>query len=166
MTIIEEHRTEVRSGNVQYQVTVVTRTGAQEESRVVVTVGGEGPGGELVAQGRLELDSAAVPVVAELLGGSLLAFAGGGGAGRRRTGERPAQQGRPWSEEMDAELERRWLAGDPVSELARDFERTPGGIRARLPRVCCDPEKPGNHLPMPPSLREEPGGEELGGDEF
>ncbi|HEY2057942.1 helix-turn-helix domain containing protein [Amycolatopsis sp. NBC_01480] len=162
MTIIEEHRTEVRAGNVQYQITVVARTGAAEQQRVVVTVGGEGPDGELVAEGRLELDSAAVPAVAELLGGSLLAFSGGGGGGgRRRTGQRPAQQGSPWTEEMDAELERRWLAGDPVADLARDFERTPGGIRARLPRVGCDPEKPGNHLPMPPSLREEPGGDEF-----
>ena len=38
-------------------------------------------------------------------------------------------------------------------EIAAYFERTPGGIRARLPRVGCDPENPGCYLPVPPSRR-------------
>ncbi|QRP50789.1 helix-turn-helix domain containing protein [Amycolatopsis sp. FDAARGOS 1241] len=153
MTIIEEHRTEVRVGNVQYQIAVVANPGARaEQGRVTVTVGGEGPEGEPVAHGRLDLDTAAVPTVADLLAGSLHAFAGTGGP-RRRSGERPAQQGKPWSAELDAELESAWLAGEPVAELARRFARTAGGIRARLPRVGCDPERPGHHLPAPPSLR-------------
>ncbi|WP_432845218.1 helix-turn-helix domain containing protein [Amycolatopsis sp. CA-161197] len=152
MTIIEEHRTEVRVGNVQYQIAVVARPGeTAEQSRVTVTVGGEGPDGESVVHGRLDLDTAVVPAVADLLAGSLHAFAGGP---RRRSGERPAQQGKPWSAELDAELESAWLAGDTVAELARRFERTAGGIRSRLPRVGCDPERPGHHLPAPPSLRE------------
>ncbi|MGW4489236.1 helix-turn-helix domain containing protein [Amycolatopsis sp. NPDC004368] len=154
MTIIEEHRTEVRAGNVQYRIAVVARPGdAAEQSRVTVTVGGEGPDGESVAHGKLDLDTAVVPAVADLLAGSLHAFAGGP---RRRSGERPAQQGKPWS----AELESAWLAGDTVADLARRFERTAGGIRSRLPRVGCDPERPGHHLPVPPSLREPAAGEE------
>jgi hypothetical protein len=153
MTIIEEHRTEVRAGNVQYQITVVTQPGATaEQSRVTVALGGEGPGGESVAQGRLELDTTAVLAVADLVAGSLHAFAGTGGP-RRRSGERPAQQGKPWSPQLDAELEAAWLAGDTVADLACRFAHTAGGIRARLPRVGCDPERPGFHLPAPPSLR-------------
>ena len=152
MTIIQEHRTEVRSGDVQYQVAVVTRSEGGEPERVTVTVGGERPDGEPVVEGRLELDVTSVATVAELLDTSLRTFAGGGA--RRRSRGRPAQQGRPWTDEMDADLEARWLAGDSVAELARHFARTPGGIRARLPRVGCDPEHPGNHLPTPPSLRE------------
>ncbi|WP_020660345.1 hypothetical protein [Amycolatopsis benzoatilytica] len=152
MTIIQEHRTEVRAGEVQYQVAVITRTEDGEPERVTVTVGGERPDGELVVEGRLDLDVGSVSTVAELLGTSLRTFAGGGS--RRRSARRPAQQGRPWTEEMDAELEARWLAGDTVADIARHFARTPGGIRARLPRVGCDPEHPGNHLPTPPSLRE------------
>ncbi|MBB4683001.1 helix-turn-helix domain containing protein [Amycolatopsis jiangsuensis] len=153
MTIIQEHRTEVRSGDIQYQVAVITRTEGGEPDRVTVTIGGERPDGEPVAEGRLDLDVASVATVAELLGTSLRTFAGAGG--RRRSRSRPARQGQPWSDEMDAELEARWLDGESVADLARHFARTPGGIRARLPRVGCDPEHPGNHLPTPPSLRDE-----------
>ncbi|WP_344868403.1 helix-turn-helix domain containing protein [Amycolatopsis ultiminotia] len=152
MTIIQEHRTEIRAGDIQYQVAVITRTDGGEPDRVTITVGGERTDGEPVAEGRLDLDVASVPTVAELLGTSLRTFAGGGA--RRRPRSRPARQGQPWSDEMDAELEARWLDGASIGDLARHFARTPGGIRARLPRVGCDPERPGNHLPTPPSLRE------------
>ena len=48
--------------------------------------------------------------------------------------------------------------------LAR-CERTAGGIRARWPRVGCDPERPGEYLPEPPSRRgsDEPGGIQVAG---
>ncbi|PFG50823.1 hypothetical protein ATK36_6077 [Amycolatopsis sulphurea] len=151
MTIIHEHRTEIRAGDIQYQVAVITRTEGGEPDRVTVTIGAERPDGEPVAEGRLDLDVASVPTVAELLGTSLRSFTGGA---RRRSGNRPARQGQPWTDEMEAELEARWLAGESVVDIARHFDRTPGGIRARLPRVGCDPERPGNHLPTPPSLRD------------
>ncbi|GAA4552811.1 helix-turn-helix domain containing protein [Amycolatopsis samaneae] len=156
MTIIDEYRTEVRQGNTTYRIAVATRSGDRAEPRVTVTVGGAGPDGEPVADGRLELDAGAVPAVADLLAASLHAFGGTGGPPRRRARDRAAQQGRPWSDEQDAELEHRWLAGEGVEELAQRFERTPGGIRARLPRVGCDPERPGEYLPAPPSRRAEP----------
>ncbi|MFE0024170.1 helix-turn-helix domain containing protein [Amycolatopsis sp. NPDC059021] len=158
MTIIDEHRTEVRQGNTTYQIAVATRSGDRAEPRVTITVGATGPEGEQVADGRLELDVEAVPAVADLLATSLHAFGGAGGPPRRRVRDRPARQGRPWSDEQDAELENRWLAGESVEDIARHFERTPGGIRARLPRVGCDPERPGEYLPAPPSRRAEPDG--------
>ncbi|WP_410659927.1 helix-turn-helix domain containing protein [Amycolatopsis sp. lyj-112] len=161
MTIVEEHRTEIRVQDTVYRIEVAAREGggaAGEDRWVTVMVGGAGPQEEPIAEGRLDMDAEAIPALATVLSDTLLAFAGQGGRNRRRrSADRPAQQGLPWSEELDAELESRWLAGESVEEVARAFERTPGGIRARLPRVGCDPEHRGAYLPVPPSRRE--GGE-------
>jgi len=77
-----------------------------------------------------------------------------GGPDGRASRARPASRGRPWTAEQDAELERGWIGGDSLEEIAARFQRTPGGIRARLPRVGCDPQRPGEYLPEPPSRRE------------
>ncbi|MEU9687445.1 helix-turn-helix domain containing protein [Amycolatopsis japonica] len=159
MTIVEEHRTEIRVQDTVYRIEVAAREGggaAGEDRWVTVMVGGAGPLEEPVAEGRLDIDAEAVPALATVLSDTLLAFAGRGTGrnGRRRSADRPAHQGLPWSDELDAELESRWLAGESVEEIARRFERTPGGIRARLPRVGCDPERRGAYLPIPPSQRE------------
>ncbi|MEV6912687.1 helix-turn-helix domain containing protein [Amycolatopsis sp. NPDC051071] len=160
MNIVEEHRTEVRVQDTVYRIEVAAREGggaAGEDRWVTVMVGGAGPQQEPVAEGRLDIDAEAVPALATVLSDTLMAFAGrsgGGGNRRRRSADRPPRQGLPWSEELDAELESRWLAGESVEEIARRFERTPGGIRARLPRVGCDPERRGAYLPVPPSQRE------------
>ncbi|KZB84289.1 hypothetical protein [Amycolatopsis regifaucium] len=159
MTIVEEHRTEIRVQDTVYRIEVAAREGsgaAGEDRWVTVTVGGAGPQEEPVAEGRIDIDAEAVPALATVLSDTLMAFAGrsNGRNGRRRSADRPAHQGLPWSDELDAELESRWLAGESVEEIARRFERTPGGIRARLPRVGCDPERRGAYLPIPPSQRE------------
>src|SRR5438067_9016200 len=162
MSIIEERRTEIRAHDVTYQIAVATRTDgdrAEPNTRVMVTLEAGGPGGEPIAEGSLDLDIAVAGTVAELMADTLLSAAGGR-LPKRRSGARPSQQGRPWTEEMDAELESRWLAGESVEQIATWFERTPGGIRARLPRVGCDPERPGGYLPVPPSRRTS----EAGGD--
>ncbi len=156
MTIVEEHRTEIRVQDTVYRIEVAAREGggaAGEDRWVTVMVGGAGPQEEPVAEGRLDIDAEAVPALATVLSDTLMAFAGRS-TGRRRSADRPAHQGLPWSEELDAELESRWLAGESVEEIARRFERSPGGIRARLPRVGCDPERRGAYLPIPPSRRE------------
>lgn len=155
MSIIEERRTEVRAQENTYQIVVATRTDddrAIPTPRVMITLEAGGPGGEPVAEGSLDLDVAVAATVADLVADGLLS-ATGGRVPRRRSAGRPAQQGRPWNEEMDAELENRWIAGEGVAEIAAYFQRTPGGIRARLPRVGCDPENPGCYLPVPPSRR-------------
>lgn len=156
MSIIEERRTEIRAQEITYQIAVATRTDddrAEPNTRVMITLEGGGPGGEPVAEGSLDLDVAVAATVADLVADGLLSATGAGRGPRRRSAGRPAQQGRPWNEEMDAELENRWIAGENVAEIAAYFERTPGGIRARLPRVGCDPENPGCYLPVPPSRR-------------
>lgn len=157
MTIVEEHRTEIRVQDSVYRIEVAARPGGgvdREDRWVTVRVGGTGPQEESIAEGQLDIDTEAVPTLATVLSDTLLAFVGKGRGQRRRPGDRPAQQGMPWSEELDAELESRWLTGESVEEIARRFERTPGGIRARLPRVGCDPERRGAYLPVPPSQRD------------
>ncbi|WP_410644402.1 helix-turn-helix domain containing protein [Amycolatopsis sp. lyj-346] len=163
MSIIEQRRTEIRAAENTYRIVVATRTDvdrAEPTPRVMITLEAGGPGGEPVAEGSLDLDVAVANTVAELVTDSLLSAAGAARGPRRRSADRPAQQGRPWSEEMDAELETRWIAGESVTQIAAYFERTPGGIRARLPRVGCDPENPGCYLPVPPSRRTDPDGGE------
>jgi hypothetical protein len=158
MNIIEEHRTEVRVGINKYSVEVAALPSDDQSMlapRVAVTVGAVGPEGESVAEGCIEVDARVAPTLGSVLADTLLSFAGISNPSRRRPGERPAQQGRPWTDELDAELERQWQAGESVEDIAAHFERTPGGIRARLPRVGCDPEKPGAYLPVPPSRRAE-----------
>jgi hypothetical protein len=156
MSIIEERRTEIRAQEITYHIAVATRTDddrAEPTPRVMITLEAGGPGGEPVAEGSLDLDVAVAATVADLVADGLLSAAGAGRGPKRRSAGRPAQQGRPWNEEMDAELENRWIEGETVAQIAAYFERTPGGIRARLPRVGCDPENPGCYLPVPPSRR-------------
>ncbi|MFG1645051.1 helix-turn-helix domain containing protein [Amycolatopsis sp. NPDC049252] len=165
MSIIEERRTEIRAQETIYQIAVSTRTDddrAEPNTRVMITLEAGGPGGEPVAEGSLDLDLDVAATVADLITDGLLSVTGGGRSPRRRSAGRAAQQGRPWNDEMDAELESRWVAGESVAEIAAYFERTPGGIRARLPRVGCDPENPGCYLPVPPSKRTDLDGGEPG----
>ena len=165
MSIIEERRTEIRAQEITYQIAVATRTDddrTEPTPRVMITLEAGGPGGEPVAEGSLDLDVAVAATVADLVTDGLLAVSGAGRSPRRRSAGRPAQQGRPWNEEMDAELESRWVAGESVADIAAYFERSPGGIRARLPRVGCDPENSGCYLPVPPSRRTDLDGGEPG----
>jgi hypothetical protein len=165
MSITEERRTEIRAQEIIYQIAVATRMDedrAEPTARVMITLEAGGPDGEPVAEGSLDLDLAVAGTVADLVADGLLSTTGAGRPPRRRSAARPAQQGRPWNEEMDAELESRWVAGESVAEIAAYFERTPGGIRSRLPRVGCDPENPGCYLPVPPSRRVDLDGGEPG----
>jgi hypothetical protein len=155
MNIIEEHRTEFRVGIHTYCVEITALPSGDESTsvpRVAVLVGAAGPQGEPVGEGRIEVDAGVAVTLASVLADSLRSSAGITGPGRRRPGDRPAQQGRPWSDELDA-------VGDPVAgrgtveDIAARFERKPGGTRVRLPRVGRDPEKQGAYLPLPPSRR-------------
>ncbi|HKS43857.1 MAG TPA: helix-turn-helix domain containing protein [Amycolatopsis sp.] len=154
MTIIEEHRSKLRSGDNTFSIEVTTLPGGDRPGRLVVQVDASGPAGEPVADGRIEVAQDVVGALGAVLAETLRHHQAMAGAGGRRARDRPACRGRPWTPELDAELERRWIAGESVEEIAARFERTPGGIRARLPRVGCDPERPGEYLPEPPSHRE------------
>jgi hypothetical protein len=153
MNIIEEHRTKVRSGDNTFSIEVTALPGGDRPDRLIVTIGGLGPQGESVVDGHIEVASTTAGAVGSVLLETLKHHAAVSEPGGRRSRDRPARQGRPWTPELDAELERRWIAGDPVEEIAVHFERSPGGIRARLPRVGCDPERLGEYLPEPPSQR-------------
>lgn len=45
--------------------------------------------------------------------------------------------GRPWTEELDRELCRRWYAGENLPSLAVGLGRTEGGVASRLVRLDC-----------------------------
>ncbi|NKQ58777.1 helix-turn-helix domain containing protein [Amycolatopsis sp. K13G38] len=153
MNIIEEHRSKVRSGDTMFSIEVTTLPGGDQPDRLVVSISAEGPRDEVVADGQIEVASVAAGSLGSVLSATLRQHTALAQSGTRRAGERPAQRGRPWSAELDAELERRWIAGDSLEEIALHFERSPGGVRVRLPRVGCDPERPGQYLPEPPSQR-------------
>lgn len=157
MNIIEEHRSTIRAGESIFSIEVTSVPGGDHCDRLVVSVLASGPNDEHVADGQLEVSPGAASTLGSLLSETLrhhgvLSEPDGG-----RSRDRPAGRGRPWTPELDAELERRWIAGEGVAAIAARFERTPGGIRARLPRVGCDPQRPGEYLPEPPSRREPPG---------
>ncbi|MDQ0382171.1 helix-turn-helix domain containing protein [Amycolatopsis thermophila] len=151
MNIIEEHRSTLRAGETTFSIDVTTLPAGDEAGRLVIRIGAAGAEGEPVADGQIEVTPTAAATLGSMLSETLRHHAALADPGGRRA--RPASQGRPWTAEMDAELERRWIAGDSVADIARDMERSPGGIRARLPRVGCDPERRGEYLPDPPSMR-------------
>lgn len=153
MNIIEEHRSKVRAGENIYSIEVTTLPGGDQPDRLIVSVEGAGPHCEPVADGQLEVASAAAAALGCVLSETLRHHVAISEPGGRRARARPASQGRPWTPELDEELEKRWIQGESVEEIAVHFERSPGGIRARLPRVGCDPEQPGEYLPEPPSQR-------------
>jgi hypothetical protein len=135
MNIIEEHRSKVRTGENTYSIEVTSLPGGDQPDRLIVSIGGAGPQGQLVADGQLEVASAAAAALGSVLSETLRHHVAISEPGAQRTRARPAGQGRPWSPELDRELERRWIEGESVQEIAVHLERTPGGIRARLPRA-------------------------------
>lgn len=154
MTTIEEHRTHFRKGNITYEVEVTSQLADDGAThQVAVRLGGADPDGRPVADGRLDVDRAELETVAGVLADELMAAAGLPVRSRRSWREPPANQGRPWSEELDAELEKRWLAGESLVAIADDFQRTRNAILRRLPLVGCDPYRPGEYLRPPPSQR-------------
>lgn len=156
MATIEEHRTQFRKGSNSYSVEVITQAeddGSQR--RVAVQLGASDPDGRAIADGRLEVDFDELAGVAEVLSGELLAAAGLPVRSRRRSARPdPANLGKPWTEELDAELEKRWLAGETAKQIADHFGRTQSAVQRRLPLVGCDPYQPGAYLPPPPSQRD------------
>lgn len=158
MNIIEEHRSKVRAGENIFSIEVTSVPGGDRCDRLVISVAAAGPDGEHLAEGHLEVSPGAAPALGGVLSETLRHHSAMSEPPGGRSRDRPAGRGRPWTADQDAELERRWIAGDGVADIAERFERTPGGIRARLPRVGCDPQRPGEYLPEPPSRRTPPGG--------
>ncbi|MCB2228527.1 MAG: hypothetical protein KQH53_17760 [Desulfarculaceae bacterium] len=58
------------------------------------------------------------------------------------TSDRPANQGKPWSEVEDAELTQAFRRGDKIKDMAAAHQRSSGGIRSRLVKLgLIDPGK-------------------------
>ncbi|MQA63354.1 MAG: helix-turn-helix domain containing protein [Actinophytocola sp.] len=155
MTNVEAHRTHIRMGSTTYDVDVEAlefdeAEYAEHAGRVAVNVVAAGEHAEVIAEGTLEVDIAAAGTLGTVLAKALRSVAAVAPGDRSAAA---ANRGKPWTAEMDAELERQWVAGAGVADIARHFERSPGSIRARLPRVGCDPVTPGAYLPVPPSRR-------------
>lgn len=157
MTIIEEHRSTIRAGEHIFSIEVTALPGGDRSETLVVGIGARGAADEFAASGQIEVTPGAAATLGTVLAETLRHHAVMSGQAGRKARDSPAGRGRPWSPELDAELERRWIAGESVEEIAARLERTPGGIRARLPRVGCDPERPGEYLPEPPSRRRSDG---------
>ncbi|WP_190817607.1 hypothetical protein [Saccharopolyspora pogona] len=73
-------------------------------------------------------------------------------AAHGRSRPRPPNAGRPWTEPDGERLRERWLgsvgetASRLIEELAEEFGRTRGAVRAQLPRLGCDSDVPGRVL--------------------
>ncbi|MEV5300634.1 helix-turn-helix domain containing protein [Amycolatopsis methanolica] len=157
MNIIEEHRSTLRAGDTTFSIEVTAVPGGGRDAladRLVIRVGAAGSEGEPVADSQIEVAAGAAATLGSVLSETLRHHAALPDPGGRRGRDRPAGQGKPWT----PELERRWIAGESVADIARELARSPGGIRARLPRVGCDPERRGEYLPDPPSMRAVPEG--------
>lgn len=155
VTAIQEHRTQLRIGTTTFSVEMssLPDDAGGTPPRVVVSLAAAGPEGEVIADGQLEVDLEIAATLGTVVQQTLHAVAGMDPRSARGPGVRRANQGVPWTPDMDAELERRWIEGEDVETIAEAFARSPGSIRARLPRVGCDPVRPGAYLPEPPSRR-------------
>ncbi len=156
MTTIEEHRTQFRRDDHDYRLEVIAQEdAAAAERQVTVRLNVSGPDGRAVATGQVEAASSVLAAVAEALADELLAAAGQPRRYRHRRREQPSNTGRPWTAALDAELEKRWIAGEDLRDIAESFGRTQSAILRRLPLIGCDPYTPGAYLPPPPSQRDD-----------
>jgi hypothetical protein len=153
---------ELDVAGAHYQVTAATS--ADLADTIVIDVLGAGPGGEAI-QGNLTAPTSALahlgPLLDQVLGGLAVAHGidvdrslGTAPAARRRGDRRPGaplNAGQPWTDELKADLKRRWLAADVnaaaeplIAAIAQDLGRTHDSIRSQLQRQKLDPERPGS----------------------
>ncbi|PPK65905.1 hypothetical protein V5P93_000202 [Actinokineospora auranticolor] len=132
--------------DVLYTLTVTT----DDSGELGIGLTGADPDGTVVAEGILRLPPGGATETAKLLRESLDAISGFEG---RRTRRKTGNSHQPWTIEQDTTLREAWLSHPPstqapelIRELAEDRARTPAAIRARLPRVGCDPDVPGRLL--------------------
>lgn len=155
MSTIQEHRTHFRKNDNAYTLEVIEQDDyGGVGHRVAVRLDVADPDGRAVATGQFDVDAAELTAVAEVLSDQLMSAAGRPRRARRGPREQPANTGRPWTAELDADLEKRWIAGDDLRAIAADFGRTQSAIMRRLPLIGCDPYTPGAYLPPPPSQRD------------
>ncbi|TWP52557.1 hypothetical protein FKR81_09560 [Lentzea tibetensis] len=136
------YTSEIKLGDVTYSLRATT-----EPSGMVLDLLGADPDGTVLADGRLRLPVEGGIAVGRLVGRVLDAHSRLG-RGKRQ----PANANQRWSDELDAVLRAEWLSGadgaaaERIRAIARSMQRSPTAIRARLPRVGCDPDVPGRTL--------------------
>ncbi|MBA8825522.1 hypothetical protein FHX42_002873 [Saccharopolyspora lacisalsi] len=149
-----DFRDELRVGEHTYSVRAGTSDCADQPASVAVEFTGADADGRIVAEGNLlmavEGFADAVAFLTRTLdGAAALHGVRPTGLNTARARSRPANAGQPWTEELDERLRQRWMAaaetsgGELLAELARDFARTRGSIRARVAYLGCDPDVPG-----------------------
>ncbi len=132
--------------DVTYAMTIAAADGGELGIELV----GADEHGAVVAEGSLRLPPGGATETAKLLREALAAIAGFEGRRVRRSAGNANQ---PWTADLDTALREAWLAQPPttpatelIRALAAERERTPAAIRARLPRLGCDPDVSGRLL--------------------
>ena len=153
---------ELEVDGAYYRVAAANST--ELANTIVIEVIGIGPGHEAI-QGTLTAPTSALahlgPLLDQVLGGLAQAHGVavdrtlGATAPARRRGDRragtPRNAGQPWTDELKADLERRWRTADQsaaaeplISTIAEELGRTRESIRSQLQRQHLDPERPGS----------------------
>ncbi|WP_434450137.1 hypothetical protein [Lentzea sp. E54] len=128
---------EIRFGDINYRLSAT----ADSEDLLVIDLLGATESGEVVADGRLRLPVEGGATIGKLLGRVLTAH-----TRLRGRPNRHANANSPWTPALDAELREAWMrpgdqnAAERINSLAKHMERSKTAIRARLPRVGCDPD--------------------------
>lgn len=151
-----DYRDETHVGEYAYGVnakTVPPQDG--QPATVAVEFTGADPDGRIVAEGNLLIGVTGLPETSSFLSQTLegLAALHGRRSARRTTARsrsRPPNAGQPWTEEDGERLRQRWMespaataAHELIAELAEEYGRTRGAIRAQVSRLGCDPDVPG-----------------------
>ena len=134
---------EIKLGEVNYRLSATT----DSDESMVLDLLGSLDSGEVIADGRLRL-----PVEGGATIGKLLSRVLGAHTRLRTRPSRHRNANQPWTEALDHDLRTAWLT--PTTEqapalirtIAEIMERSATAIRARLPRVGCDPDVPGREL--------------------
>ncbi|MDX8034106.1 hypothetical protein SK803_28140 [Lentzea sp. BCCO 10_0856] len=134
---------EIKLGEVNYRLSATT----DSDESLVLDLLGSLDSGEVIADGRLRL-----PVEGGATIGKLLSRVLGAHTRLRTRPSRHRNANQPWTESLDTDLRTAWLAPATteapalIRTIAETMERSATAIRARLPRVGCDPDVPGREL--------------------
>lgn len=141
------YHNETKVGEITYQLSATT----DATDSLTLDLLGSRESGEVIADGRLRLPVEGGPAVGKLLSRILTAH-----TRLRGRPSRHANANQPWSESLDATLRTAWLtpptsdaeadAATRIRAIAASMQRSPTAIRARLPRVGCDPDVPTREL--------------------
>ncbi|GAA3024855.1 hypothetical protein Aglo01_17840 [Actinokineospora globicatena] len=130
--------------DLSYALTVA----ADDDGEIGIDVIAKDDHGGVAAEGTLRLPPGGAAETAKLLREALVAITAL--ENKRRV---VGNANQPWSAEQDSTLREAWLAHPPsrsatevIRELATLRQRSPAAIRARLPRVGCDPDVSGRLL--------------------